>query len=1003
LLSITGISMDKLSYLTNASTAYIETIYQQYKDDPESVDFGWQKFFEGFDLGRSSEASAVSMETPEHFLKEIEVMNLINGYRTRGHLFTKTNPVRERRKYFPGKELINFGLTDADLDTVFNAGVEVGLGPATLREIVALLEQTYCQSIGAEYRYIRNPEKIKWFEKRMESSRNTPNFSIDEKKRILQKLNQAVVFENFLGTKFLGQKRFSLEGAESLIPALDTVISKGSSLGVQEFVLGMAHRGRLNVLANIMNKTYKDIFKEFEGIYNEDDPFGGDVKYHLGYSTDVQTHDGNKVHLSLSPNPSHLEAVDPVVEGMVRAKIDKKYNGDLSKITPILIHGDASVAGQGIIYEVLQMSKLDGYRTGGTVHLVINNQIGFTTNFKDARSSTYCTDIAKTTLSPVFHVNGDDVEALVFAVQMALEYRQQFHNDVFIDILCYRRYGHNESDEPRFTQPLLYKAIEKHPNPREIYSQKLQAAGSIDANLAKEMDREFRQELQDRLNEAKQEKTSSMMSIFEGAWTDYRFSKPEDFKQSPPTKVDEKTFLRIAKRITTLPTDRTFLKKIERLFDDRKNMVEKTKTFDWAMGELMAYSTLMEEGHQVRLSGQDVERGTFSHRHAVVKVEDSDDEYIPLQNISDKQAPFYIYNSHLSEYGVLGFEYGYSMAFPNALTIWEAQFGDFFNGAQIIVDQFVTSAEYKWKRSNGLVMLLPHGYEGQGPEHSSARIERFLEACANDNIQVANCTTPANFFHLLRRQMKWPFRKPLVVFTPKSLLRYPLCVSPLADFTQGRFQEVIDDAGAKVKDVKRVLLCSGKIYYDLLDRQQKEKRSDVAIVRLEQIYPMPYDQLNAIRDKYVNATEWIWVQEEPRNMGAWPYLVRKLRRENLEVISRKESSSTATGFSKQHTSQQEYIISKAFETSATKAKPAAEVKKPVAVKETKAVKKTPAKPVTKKVTAKPALKKEVAKPTVKKAAAKAVVKDTKAVKALAPVKKTAAKKAVTTKKTSRKK
>jgi 2-oxoglutarate dehydrogenase E1 component len=933
--------MDKLTYLSNASTAYIETLYEQYKADPSSVDFGWQKFFEGFELGRSSDATSVTMDTPDHFFKEINVLNLINGYRTRGHLFTKTNPVRERRKYYPGKDLSTFGLSDADLETVFNAGVEVGLGPAKLKDIVALLEQTYCQSIGVEYKYIRDPEKIKWFESRMESSRNTPDYSLDQKKQILKKLNQAVVFENFLGTKFLGQKRFSLEGAETLIPTLDSVINKGAELGIEEFVIGMAHRGRLNVLANIMNKTYKNIFKEFEGIYNEDDPFGGDVKYHLGYSTDIQTPDGKNVHLSLSPNPSHLEAVDPIVEGMVRAKIDKKYDGALTKIAPILIHGDASIAGQGIVYEVIQMSKLDGYRAGGTIHLVINNQIGFTTNFKDARSSTYCTDVGKTTLSPVFHVNGDDVEALVFAVQMALEYRQQFHDDVFIDILCYRRYGHNESDEPRFTQPLLYKAIEKHPNPREIYSQKLQQQGTIDANLAKEMDKEFRQLLQERLNEAKQEKTTEVSPLFEGNWKNFRFATSEDFLNTPETKVSEKTFVKIAEKITTLPSDKKFIKKIEKLFEDRKNMVTTTKTFDWAMGELMAYATLVEEGFPVRLSGQDVERGTFSHRHAVVKIEDSEEEYVPLENVSDNQAPFYIYNSHLSEYGVLGFEFGYAMATPNTLTLWEAQFGDFFNGAQIVVDQFITSAEYKWKRSNGLVMLLPHGYEGQGPEHSSARIERFMEACANNNIQVANCTTPANFFHLLRRQMKWPFRKPLVVFTPKSLLRYPLCVSKLEEFTKGKFREVIDDVNVNAKDVKRVLICSGKIYYDLLDRQQKEKRKDIAVVRLEQLYPLPSGQLTALKEKYKNA-EFVWVQEEPRNMGAWPYLCRKLRREPIEVISRKESSSTATGYSKQHASQQEYIVAKAFDLNSHKVTVAVkkEVTKNGAINKTAAIKAT---------------------------------------------------------------
>lgn len=905
--------MNKLTYLNANSSEYVESLYESYKQDPESIDFGWQKFFEGFELGRSGDASNVTMETPDHFLKEIGVLNLINGYRSRGHLFTKTNPVRERRKYFPGKEISQWGLSESDMDTVFNAGVEVGLGPAKLRDIINLVEQTYCESIGVEFMFIRHPERIKWFLERLEKSRNTPKFSIEEKKQILSKLNQAVIFENFLGTKFLGQKRFSLEGAETLIPAMDAVIEKGAELGIKEFVIGMAHRGRLNVLANIMNKTYKEIFKEFEGKFNPDDPFGGDVKYHLGYSTDVKTSKGKDVHLSLSPNPSHLEAVDPVVEGMVRAKIDHKYEDNLSSIAPILIHGDASVAGQGIVYEVIQMSKLDGYKTGGTIHLVINNQIGFTTNYKDARSSTYCTDVAKTTLSPVFHVNGDDVEALVHAVQMAVEYRQEYQTDVFIDILCYRRYGHNESDEPRFTQPLLYKTIEKHPNPREIYQKKLADQGSIDAEMAKEMEKEFRQHLQERLNEAKQETTTMVEPLFQGSWKDFRFSTPEDFKTTFNTKVSEKKFISIANKITELPKEKKFLTKIERLFADRSKMVNETKMFDWAMAELMSYATLLDEGFDVRLSGQDVERGTFSHRHAVVKIEDSEEEYIPLQNVKENQAPFNIYNSHLSEYGVLGFEYGYAMASPNTLTIWEAQFGDFFNGAQIIIDQFVTSAEFKWRRSNGLVMLLPHGYEGQGPEHSSGRIERFLEACANDNIQVAMCSTPANFFHLMRRQMLRPFRKPLVVFTPKSLLRHPACVSALKEFTEGNFQEIIDDATVKAKDVKRVLLCSGKIYYDLLDRRTKDGRDkDVAIIRLEQIFPLPVDQLEALKKKYAKASEIFWVQEENANMGAWPYLLRKMRKENIEVISRKESSSTATGYNKQHLSQQDYILYKAF-------------------------------------------------------------------------------------------
>ena len=914
--------MDHLSYLSGTNAEYIESLYQTYKEDPNSVEFGWQKFFEGFDFGRTSDATNVSTEAPEHFLKEINVLNLINGYRQRGHLFTKTNPVRERRKHLPTLDIENFGLAKSDLNTVFNSAIETGIGaPAKLSDILAFLEQTYCHSIGVEYLYVRTPEVLKWIQTKVETDRNTPKFSIVEKKRILSKLNQAVSFENFLGTKFLGQKRFSLEGAEALIPALDSVIEKGSELGIDEFVIGMAHRGRLNVLANIMQKTYKDIFAEFEGKgYSAESPFGGDVKYHLGYSTDVTTNNGKSVHLSLCPNPSHLETVNGVVEGLSRSKIDFKYGGDDSRLAPILIHGDASVAGQGIVYEVIQMANLEGYKTGGTIHLVINNQIGFTTNYKDARSSTYCTDIAKVTLSPVFHVNGDDVEALVYAINLAMEYRQKYKNDVFIDILCYRRFGHNEADEPKFTQPLLYKAIEKHANPRDIYIQKLTNSGELEAGLAKEMEKEFKGLLQERLNEAK-EITSTYHDVkFGGAWSDMRLATEKDFETSPNTAVKKETLLEVAKRISTLPKDKKFFKKIEKLFDDRNKMATTTHVFDWAMGEQLAYGTLLAEGKRVRLSGQDVKRGTFSHRHAVLTLEDSEEEYTPLANISDQQAQFDIYNSHLSEYGVLGFEYGYAMANPNALTIWEAQFGDFFNGAQIVVDQYVASAETKWQRENGLVMLLPHGYEGQGPEHSSARIERFMELCADYNMQVTNCTTPANFFHALRRQFKRDFRKPLVVFSPKSLLRHPLCVSPLADFTDNKFQEVIDDTNVKAADVKRVVYCTGKIYYELLEAQKLSAKGDVALVRVEQLYPTPVDQIEAVYRKYKNAQDAVWVQEEPENMGAWPYLLRRLRKTSLremDVISRKESSSTATGFAKQHSNQQAYIIAAAFDVPVT--------------------------------------------------------------------------------------
>ncbi|MDF2437411.1 MAG: 2-oxoglutarate dehydrogenase component [Bacteroidota bacterium] len=906
--------MDKFSFLGNGDVVAMEELFQQYLKDNNSVEQDWRHFFAGFEFARKNYED--SGEIPQNVKKEFDVLNLVNAYRTRGHLFTKTNPVRERRQYFPNLAIENFGLSSSDLETTFQAGTQIGIGAAKLKDIIAHLEQTYCQSIGAEYMYIRTPEVIKWLQEKMESSKNTPKFSIDEKKVILNKLNQAVVFENFLHTKFVGQKRFSLEGAEATIPALDAVCEKGADLGIEDFVIGMAHRGRLNVLANILNKTYKDIFTEFEGRPSEDSVFDGDVKYHMGYSSDQKSNNGKQVHLSLTPNPSHLEAVDPVVEGIARAKIDTLHKGDFKKVCPILIHGDAALAGQGIVYEVLQMSQLDGFKTGGTIHVVINNQVGFTTNYLDARSSTYCTDVAKTVLSPVFHVNGDDVEALVYTAQLAMEFRQTFQRDVFIDVLCYRKYGHNEGDEPRFTQPLLYKAIASHPNPREIYIKQLQAEGSIAADLAKEMETSFKNLLQEKLDEAKQTEKAKITSFLEGQWKGLKMADANAFDQSPDTSVDKKSFLDIAKKTVELPKDKKFFNKIQKLFDDRAAMIT-NDNYDWAMGELMAYATLMNEGHNVRFSGQDVERGTFSHRHAIVKVEDSEDEYTPLNNFGAK-GKLSIYNSLLSEYGVLGFEFGYSMSTPSALTIWEAQFGDFFNGAQIIIDQFITSAEAKWRRMNGLVMLLPHGYEGMGPEHSSARMERFLQQCAGNNMQVVNCTTPANQFHVLRRQIKRDFRKPLICFTPKKLLRYPSCVSSVKDFTTGGFQEVIDDSSATAKAVKKVVFCSGKVYYDLIEAKEKAASDDVAIVRIEQLYPFPAKQLKTILDKYKGASEHIWAQEEPENMGAWAHMMRMFTKysetENvkLKYIGRAENASPATGFSKSHAEQQQGILDKIF-------------------------------------------------------------------------------------------
>jgi 2-oxoglutarate dehydrogenase E1 component len=902
--------MDKYSYLGNSDVSAIEGLFVQYQKDPDSVDATWKDFFKGFEFAKTDYTAAPGTGAiPENVSKEFKVISLITGYRQRGHLFTKTNPVRQRRTYEPTLAIENFGLSEKDLDMVFQAGNELGIGPAKLKDIIAHLEQTYCQSIGVEYLYMREPKVLKWLQERMEKNRNTPAFSKEEKKTILKKLTQAVVFENYLHTKFVGQKRFSLEGGEAVIPALNTLMEHGVNLGIEDYVIGMAHRGRLNVLTNLMNKTYKDVFTEFEGRPSEDSLFDGDVKYHMGYSSDQISDGGKKVHISLTPNPSHLETVAAVVQGIVRAKIDNLHNSDNSKACAINIHGDAAVAGQGLVYELIQMSQLDGYKTGGTVHYVINNQIGFTTNFIDGRSSTYCTDVAKVVLSPVFHVNGDDVEALCFISRLAMEFRQTFHRDVFIDVLCYRKYGHNEGDEPRFTQPLLYKAIAAHPNPKDIYVKKLSEEKSDLANEAKEIETAFKAELDSNLDQAKKTEKAKITSFLEGNWKGVRMAGEKDFEESPDTAVSEKLFMELAQKTTELPKDKKFFSKIQKVFEDRKAMIT-NDNYDWAMGELLAYASLMKEGHPIRFSGQDVERGTFSHRHAIVKLEDSEEEYTPLNNI-DAKAKLSIYNSLLSEYGVLGFEYGYAFASPNTLTIWEAQFGDFFNGAQIIVDQYITCAEYKWRRMNGLVLLLPHGYEGQGPEHSSARMERFLQACAENNLQVINATTPAQQFHALRRQLTRDFRKPLICFTPKKLLRYPSCVSKMTDFTKSKFQEVLDD-NADPKKVTRLGFCSGKIYYDLIERREKEGADDVAFIRIEQLYPFPQKQIDAILKKYSKAKNIMFIQEEPENMGPWRHVERYIRQLNPKYIGRDEAASPATGFAKRHASENEEIMTSIF-------------------------------------------------------------------------------------------
>ena len=898
--------MDKFSFLGALHTGMIEQMYDKFVQDPQSIEEEWSSFFQGFDFAKEVYSEE---DIPQIFQKEFKVINLIDAYRKSGHLFTKTNPVRERRKYSPTLDFKNFGLEESDLEVEFQAGEQVGIGPSTLKVIIAHLEKVYCQSIGVEYMYIRDSNEIEWIKNRLHKNSNTPKFEASQKKHILHKLNQAVAFENFLHKKFVGQKRFSLEGAESLIPALDALVEHSSELGVEEFVMGMSHRGRLNVLANIFNKTYKEIFSEFEGKLYEDNNISGDVKYHLGFTSMQKCSNGNNIKLNLTPNPSHLEAVDPVVEGITRAKLDGKYGGDVKKILPILLHGDAALAGQGVVYEVIQMAQLDGYKTGGTIHIAVNNQVGFTTNYLDARSSTYCTDVAKVTLSPVLHVNGDDVEAVVHALKLAVEYRQKYHKDIFIDLLCYRKYGHNEGDEPRFTQPKLYEVISKHKNPREIYKEKLMSEGVVEAGIATELEKDFQDLLQDRFAKAKEIKKAKITRFLKEEWSDIKRTFTADFNGSNATNIGKKKLKELAKYLYDVPQADKLFKKTRKLLADRKKMVEESDSLDWAMGELLAYASLLDEGHDIRLSGQDVERGTFSHRHAILKVEQSEEEVCPLNNISTS-ANFEAYNSLLSEYGVLGFDYGYSISTPNTLTIWEAQFGDFSNGAQIIFDQFISCSEDKWKVMSGLVMLLPHGYEGQGAEHSSARLERYLQMCAKYNMQIVNCTTPANFYHALRRQLKREYRKPLLVFTPKSLLRHPKCVSSISDLADGKFEGIIDDTITS-KSVDKLVLCSGKIYYELLERREQEKSENIALVRVEQLFPLDKQGIKKLIEKY-KAKEIVWVQEEPQNMGAWTFIMSELRTVNIDVIAREASAATATGSSKTSTAEQNELINKVF-------------------------------------------------------------------------------------------
>jgi len=921
--------MKDFSFVTNSHPAYIESLYNDFVKDPTSVDPEYKKFFEGFDFalahpnGHATPSPSPTLpggkdhptpSTETLWEKELAVYNLILAYRKKGHLIAKTNPIRERKDRGALLELKHFGLTESDLTQRFASGKFIGLGPNTLQAILDQLNNVYAKHIGVEYQYILKENRIEWLQKELETAVPQP-LPLEKKRRILEKLNQGVIFEKFLHTKYIGQKRFSLEGGETTIAALDAIINTAADAGVEEVVIGMAHRGRLNVLANILGKTYEQIFSEFEGKGIPDQTMGsGDVKYHLGFKSEVDAGTGKKVHLKLSPNPSHLEAVDPVVLGYARAMADVLYNSDYDKVLPILIHGDASVAGQGIVYEILQMSDLKGYYTGGTIHFVINNQIGFTTDFDDARSSDYCTSAAAMIQAPVLHVNGDDPEAVVKCVEIATRYRQEFNSDIFIDMVCYRRHGHNEGDDPKFTQPQMYALIEKHPNPREEYVQYLLKNGESGAqDLAKEMEKKFWTDLQERLDDIKQHPLPYNYQKPEQWWQSLRKATTEDFDLSPVTAISEGQFKKLLDGLMKFPEGFQPLRKVEKILSDKVKLFEGEQKVDWATGELLAYASLLIDGKDVRMSGQDVKRGTFSHRHAVIYEEQTNREHNRLNQIQEGQNKAKIYNSLLSEYAVLGFEYGYAMANPNALVLWEAQFGDFANGAQIIIDQFIASAETKWQRMNGVVMLLPHGYEGQGPEHSSARLERFLQMCAELNMVITNITTSANLFHVMRRQLAWPFRKPLINFTPKANLRLQATYSHISAFTQGGFMEVIDDVFVQdTKAVKKVLFCSGKMYFDLAERQQKDNRKDVAVIRVEQLYPLPVKQLEALHDKYNRAT-WFWVQEEPLNMGAASFLQMNLKSIAYGTISRQPSASTASGYSKVHAEEQGEIVDTAFD------------------------------------------------------------------------------------------
>lgn len=934
--------MDKYSFLNAANTQFFADLYDQYLENPDSVEASWRAFFQGFDFARESygddffqesvpqEVSTVAAPAASSVAsspqaapvpvsgkveKELQVLNLIKAYQRQGHLLAQIDPLKERKAPQVSLSLEKFGLSQADLSTVFDAAKEIHLAPSPLSVILKKLEDTFTKSIAIEFEHLDNEEEKKWFQEKIYSGEYTTEFSKEQKKRILEKLAESTTLENFFHNKYVGQKRFSLEGNEAVIPALDALIEAAADQrGVKEVVIGMAHRGRLNVLINILGKNLQDVFSEFDGKDYLDPEFDGDVKYHLGLTTHRTTAKGNEVLLNLAPNPSHLETVSAVLQGITRAKQDLHYADNPSQVLPIVMHGDAAVSGQGIVYEVMQMERLRGYTTSGTVHIVINNQIGFTTNPSDSRSTTYCTDVAKGFQAPVLHVNSDDTEAVVRAMLLAMEYRMAFGHDVFIDVIGYRKYGHNEGDEPRFTQPALYKIIGGHNNPTVIYTESLVRQGVITPQEIEAYQETFRNHLDTELEASRLKEFTIITPIMQNEWKGLEhIASQQDMLLKISTSYEREKLDTLAQLITTLPEDKKFINKITKIIKERHNLYFEQNKVDWGMAEHLAFATLLSEGHDVRLSGEDVGRGTFSHRHAVVKEEESEESIIPLSRIKEHGGgTFHVYNSLLSEYGVLGFEYGYALTAPQTLTIWEAQFGDFANGAQIMIDQYICCGEDKWKNQSGLVMLLPHGYEGQGAEHSSARLERYLQLCATQNMYVTNCTTPANLFHLLRRQLKAPFRKPLVAMSPKSLLRHPLVISSVEELTQGYFQEVLDDSQVNPEEVRTLTFCSGRFYYDLLAEREKLGRKDVALVRIEQLFPLPIEELKLIIARYPNVTDYVWAQEEPKNMGAYGYMLMNFDIVKWRLAAANAYSAPAPGSPMRHKARHQEAIDKVF-------------------------------------------------------------------------------------------